>query len=93
MLAPQNLNQENYLTKDLNEKNFNDEKDSGKLVLFSKNEFAHFIDEVNKQFAETGAVDFEKANARYLNRLDEAFANIEAGRWTEHELIEVDDDE
>ena len=95
MLAAESLNQKNYLPKESHEENFDKGKNSGKLVLFSKNEFTHFLDEVNKQFTETGAVDFEKAtnNARYLNRLDEAFANIEAGHWTEHELIEDDEDE
>ena len=96
MLTTQNAEQKNFLPTALSEgKNLQEENISGELVIFSKDELAHFIDEVNKQFAESGGVDFGKAtrNARYLARLDTAFANIESGRWTEHELIEVDDDE
>ena len=64
--------------------------------FFTSAEWAHFKDEINKQMSEgSKIIDFVKAvnNARYLARLDEAVANIKAGRWTEHELIEDDDDE
>lgn len=64
--------------------------------FFTSAEWAHFKDEINKQMSEgSKIIDFVKAvnNARYLARLDEAVDNIKAGRWTEHELIEDDDDE
>ncbi len=64
--------------------------------FFTNEEWKYFKDEINKQVAQgEKIIDFGKAgrNARYLARLDEAFSNISAGRWTEHELIEVGDDE
>lgn len=33
----------------------------------------------------------ELHNARYLAKIEQGFAQIEAGKGTEHELIEVDD--
>ena len=96
MLEVQNTNQENnFPQKVSDEKSFSDEENSGELRIFNPQEWKHFINEVNKQFAEENSVDFEKAthNARYLAKLDRAFANIRAGRWVEHDLIEVDDDE
>ena len=64
--------------------------------VFTVEEWAHFKDEINKQMAGgSKIIDFAKAvnNARYLAMLDKAFADMEAGRWTEHELIEVGEDE
>ena len=64
--------------------------------FFTSAEWMHFKNEVNKQMSEgSKIIDFVKAvhNARYLAMLDRAFADYKAGRWTEHELIEVDDDE
>ena len=64
--------------------------------FFTRNEWTHFKNEINKQVAEgEKIIDFGKAmrNAQYLSRLDRAIANVEAGHWTEHELIEVDDHE
>ncbi len=95
MSGTQNLTHENFLPQNFpDKKNLPEEKIPGELVFFSKDELSHFLDEVQKQFSETGAVDFGKAtrNARYLTRLDKAFKNVEEGRWTEHELIEVDEE-
>ena len=90
----QNFTQKNNLSVSMPEEKIFDESKSGDLAIFSKEEFRYFTDEINKQFSETGAVDFGKAtrNARYLTRLDKAFKNVEEGRWTEHELIEVDEE-
>lgn len=95
MSGTQNLTHENFLPQNFPDENSPEEKIPGELVFFSKDELSHFLDEVQKQFSENGAVDFGKAtrNARYLARLDRAFKNVEEGRWTEHELIEVVDDE
>lgn len=64
-------------------------------MILTAEESVYFKDEINKQLAKTKIIDIGKAmnNARYLARLDQSFANIESGRWTEHELIEDDDDE
>lgn len=70
--------------------------ESENSISFTKGEWGHFIDEMKKQFTEDdNSIDIGKAihNARYLANLDRAFAAIEAGHWTEHELIEVNDDE
>lgn len=71
--------------------NFTEDK---KIIAFTENEWAHLQDEVAKQFSE-GDLDFGKAvrNARYLADIDEGFTEIESGHWTEHELIEVDENE
>ena len=64
--------------------------------FFTRDEWTHFKDEINKQVAEgEKIIDFGKAmrNAQYLSMLDKAIADMKAGRWTEHELIEVDEDE
>lgn len=78
------------------EKNISDSKDEdGDMVIFTQAEWNYFQAELDKQISQGENLNFKKAtnNARYLARLDAAFANIEAGRWTEHELIEVDCDE
>lgn len=64
-------------------------------ISFTKGEWGHFIDEMKKQYTEENSIDIGKAihNARYLAELDRRIANIQAGHWIEHELIEDDDDE
>ena len=78
----------NYIpTADLPE-NFNPKVDGGDLVIFTKAEFKHFTEEINKQFAESGNADFLKAtqNARYLAELDR---RIKSEKSEIHKLIEV----
>ena len=69
--------------------------DDSKLINFAPAELKLFKEELDKQFAAGNGVDIFKAlrNARYLAEIDRSIANIKAGRWTEHELIEVDSDE
>lgn len=69
--------------------------DDIKLINFAPAELKIFKEELDKQFAEGKGVDIFKAlrNARYLSEIDRRIADIKAGHWTEHELIEVDDDE
>ena len=77
----QNFTQENNLPVSMPEEKIFDESKSGDLAIFSKEEFRYFTDEINKQFSETGAVDFRKAtnNARYLAMLDKGFEEIKNG--------------
>lgn len=53
-------------------------------VMFTKEEFAHFIEEINRQFASGNGIDLGKAarNARYLAKLDRGFADIKYGNGT-----------
>lgn len=53
-------------------------------VMFTKEELAHFIEEVNLQFAGGNGINFGKAvrNARYLAKLDRGFADIKSGNGT-----------
>ena len=63
--------------------------------FFTNEEWKYFKDEINKQVAEgEKIIDFGKAmrNARYLAKLDKRIANFDAGHWSAHELIEVDDE-
>ena len=58
--------------------------ESGERVMFTKEELAHFITEINLQFAAGEGIDFGKAarNARYLAKLDRGFADIKNGVGT-----------
>ena len=85
MLEVQKLENENFLSGTL------PEKKSDNLISFTPEEWKYFYEEIKLQIESQELLDLEKAsnNAKYLARLDRAFANIEAGHWTEHELIEV----
>ena len=91
MLDIQNTNQKNnFLQKVSEEKILSEEKNSGELRIFNAQEWKHFISEVNKQFDEGQAVDFEKAthNARYLTMLDKSIQQGKEGKiisFTEEE--------
>ena len=80
MLEAQTLNQEEF--------------DINKPINFAPREWTLFKEELDKQFAEGNGVDIFKAlhNARYFAEIDRRIANIKAGNWTEHELIEVEDE-
>ena len=84
----QNFTQKNNLPVSMPEEKIFDESKSGELAIFSKEEFKYFVDEVNKQFSETGAVDFRKAtnNARYLAKLAGAFNDKDGIKFTFEEL-------
>ena len=73
-----------------------EEKTSSKGgVFFTEREWKYFLLEVDDMNKSGKVIDIPKAvrNARYLAMLDKRFERVEAGHWTEHELIEVDDDE
>ena len=78
-------------TQTLNQENL----DLSKPINFAPRELTLFKAELDKQLAEGNGVNIFKAlrNACYLAEIDRRIANVKAGRWTEHELIEVDDDE
>lgn len=82
MLTIENLNQKNYLPQNFFEENSADDKKSDEFVIFSKAEWKHFIDEVNKQIAKKVPVDFSKAarNARYLAELDKSIQQGNEGK-------------
>ena len=79
------LKQEKFSNPALPEKNLTES------ITFTPTEWKHFYDEIKLQIESQEPLDLEKAtnNARYLTKLDRAFENVEAGKWTEHELIEV----
>lgn len=56
--------------------------ESGERVMFTKEELAHFITEINLQFAAGEGIDFGKAarNARYLAKLDRSDRQFEEGK-------------
>ena len=81
MIEVQTLNQENI--------------DANKLINFAPAELKLFKDELDKQLAEGNGIDLLKAirNARYWAEIDRRIADINAGHWVEHDLIEDDADE
>ena len=81
MSEMQTLNQENL--------------DISKPINFAPRELVLFESELHKQFEAGNGIDILKAlrNACYLAKIDRRIERIKAGHWTEHELIEVDDDE
>ena len=95
MLAPQNLNQENYLPQDLPEKIFEQEGNFNETVTFSPLELKYYTAEIKEMIENGKIIDIPKAihNAKYFAELEKRIVNIEAGNWTEHELIEDDEDE
>ncbi|MBQ9487710.1 MAG: hypothetical protein IJU91_07940 [Selenomonadaceae bacterium] len=48
--------------------------------------------EINEMSVEGKAIDLDKAihNARYFAEIDRRIAEVKSGRWTQHELIEVE---
>jgi len=89
MLEVQKLGKKNFLSDIL------PEKKSDNLISFTPEEWKYFYEEIKLQIESQELLNLEKAsnNAKYLARLDRAFANVEEGHWTEHDLIEVDDNE
>ena len=81
MVEVQTLNQENL--------------DANKIINFAPAELKLFKDELDKQLEEGNGIDLLKAirNARYWAEIDRRIADINAGHWVEHDLIEDDDDE
>ena len=77
----QTLNQENI--------------DISKPINFAPRELTLFKAELDKQFEAGDGIDIFKAlhNACYWAEIDRRTERIKAGHWTEHELIEVDDNE
>ena len=86
MLAKQNLKEKNFLQQ---EENF------GESVTFTPLELKYYNAEIAEMLAEGKIIDIPKAihNAKYFAEVYHSIADIEAGNWTEHELIEVDGDE
>ena len=89
MLEVQNTTQENYL---IDEKNLiaGNEK-----VIFEPGELKFFVEEVKEMIGNNEIIDLPKAihNAKYFSMLEKRIANVEAGHYVEHDLIEDDDDE
>jgi len=56
--------------------------DSGKNIIFTPEEWEYLMQEVNKQFAENGTVDYQRAinNARYLAMLAESIRQDKEGK-------------
>ena len=81
MIEMQTLDQENI--------------DANKLINFAPAELKLFKDELDRQLEEGNGIDILKAirNARYWAEIDRRIADINAGHWVEHDLIEDDADE
>lgn len=90
MLTSQNFEQKNYLPKI-----FSEEKNISESVTLSPLEMKYYVAEIAEMLAEGKIIDIPKAihNAKYFAKVSRSIASIEAGHWTEHELIEVDGDE
>ena len=76
------------------EKILANETDNDTKIIFTPLELKCFALELKDMIA-AGEFDIPKAlhAARYRAEIDRRIADIKAGHWTEHELIEVDDDE
>ncbi|MBE8952584.1 MAG: hypothetical protein SR1Q7_05510 [Quinella sp. 1Q7] len=70
------------------------EADDNQQVTFTGLEWKFFVLELKDMIA-AGEFDVAKAmhNARFYAEIERRTQRIKAGHWTEHELIEVDDDE
>ena len=90
MLATENLKEKNFLPKI-----FSEEKNITQSVTLSPLEMKYYVAEIAEMLAEGKIIDIPKAihNAKYFAKVSRSIADIEAGHWTEHELIEVDGDE
>ena len=90
MLAKQNLKEKNFLPQI-----FSEEKNITQSVTLSPSEMKYYVAEIAEMLAEGKIIDIPKAihNAKYFAEVYHSIADIEAGNWTEHELIEVDGDE
>jgi len=84
-MALQTLTDEEFLSA---------EADDNKKVTFTRLEWKYFVLELKDMLAK-GEFDVAKAmhNARFFAEIERRTDRIKAGHWTEHELIEVDDDE
>ncbi len=71
------------------------EIDESKPITIAPREWFFFKEEIKTQVAEGKGIDILKAlhNARYWAEIDRRFDKVEAGRWTEHELIEANANE
>ena len=94
MLASESLYQKNYLPN-LPEKNSAEEENFTEMITFSPLELKYYNAEIKEMIENDKIIDIPKAihNAKYFAELEKRIANIEAGNWTEHELIEDDEDE
>ena len=95
MLATENLSQKNYLPQNFPATEPADEENFGDSVTFTPLELKYYNAEIAEMLAEGKIIDVPKAihNAKYFAELEDRIASLEAGHWTEHELIEDDDDE
>ena len=64
-------------------------------VIFEPGELKFFVAEVKEMISNNEIIDLPKAihNAKYFSMLEKRIANVEAGHYVEHDLIEDDDDE
>lgn len=68
--------------------------DAGENITFTPLEWKYFVLELKDMIA-AGEFNLSKVinNARFYAEIERRTERIKAGHWTEHELIEVDDDE
>lgn len=91
MIATENLNKKNYLTQNLSVQNSEEENNFGESVTFTPLELKYYNLEITEMLTEGKIIDVPKAihNAKYFAELEDRIASIEAGHWTEHELIDL----
>lgn len=89
MLEVQNNTQENFMTDEKNLSVANEQ------ITFEPGELKFFVAEIKEMIDNREIIDLPKAihNAKYFAMIEKRIARMEAGHWTAHELIEVDDDE
>lgn len=71
------------------------EVDESKPITIAPREWFFFKEEIETQIANGEGLNLLKAlhNARYCAEIDRRFERVEAGHWTEHELIEANANE
>lgn len=71
------------------------EVDESKPITIAPRELFFFKKEIETQIANDEGLNLLKAlhNARYCAEIDRRFERVEAGHWTEHELIEANANE
>lgn len=86
MLEVQNSTQENFMTYEKNLSVANEQ------ITFEPGELKFFVAEIKEMIDNKEIIDLPKAvhNAKYFAMIERRIAEMEAGHWTAHELIEVD---
>ena len=89
MLEVQSSENKNYLSDEKNLSVANEK------ITFEPGELKFFVAEIKEMIDNNEIIDLPKAvhNAKYFAMLEKRIANVEAGHYVEHDLIEDNDNE